>query len=161
MCPKNYSDEFSQDTRTLFERYYEQIKNDSGLEKIFLLNCLLGLVVIVFEKHKEVLDTIRLSYFSDFLPDSYKRLESGVLKVKKKQNYKATKSKDFVAKIRNGIAHQHIIANLDENGNWRTVTIKDFSDRGKNKDKPNFEITLTVEQLKGLAIAISELVPSS
>ena len=159
MCPKNYNEEFPKNTRKILETYYDSIKKDTGLEATFLLNCLLGLIVIVYEKNKDKLDNIKVSYFSDCLPDSYEYLNGSSIKTRKKEQYKDAKAKSFVKRIRDGIAHQHITANSDADENWISVTIKDFSNEGKNKGKENFVITISIEQLKRLAIAISELVP--
>ena len=41
------------------------------------------------------------------------------------------------------------------------MTIKDFSKEGKNNNKENFIIVISIEQLKHFAIAISKLVPEN
>ena len=153
MCSNNFADEFPVKTKELFEWYYEPIRDDTGLEVTFLINCLLGLVCSIYEKYegREELKYIKLDMFSDSLPDSFLRLSDKKLVTRTKDMYKKLEVGDFLKRIRDGIAHQHISVILDSNGKWDKITIQDIYHKSVN-----FEITLTIEQLKKLALKISE-----
>lgn len=162
MCPENYIDDLPANTRRLLNESFKYIEENIGLEVTFLMNCLLGLIDIVSEKHKDKMEGKSVSDFSKHLPKSFK----GHIKENDKKiieindsRFKEIRTEYFIRKLRNGICHQHIEA-FPKGGKWEYVTIKDFDVGRKNKGSQNFEITLTIEQLKSLAIAISELAPT-
>lgn len=172
--PKDYKKDFPKNTKILFSKYYEKIEKDSGLEVTFLMNCLLGLIVTVSEKHKEELKNIKISCFDENLPESFELSssdESSELIHRNKGYYNRLYASRFIRKLRNGISHQHItpLPEIDEDDSeqkWEKIKIEDFYiKKNKNGDVineiKNFEIILTIEQLKHLAIAISELVPEN
>lgn len=162
MCPENYIEDLPANTRRLLNETFKYIEENIGLEVTFLMNCLLGLVDVVSEKHKDKIKGKLVSDFSKHLPKNFK----GQINEKVKEfieindsQFKEIQAEYFIKKLRNGICHQHIEA-FPKDGKWESVIIKDFDVGKKNKDSQNFEITLTIEQLKNLAIAISELVPT-
>ena len=167
MCPEFYIDDLPFNTRRLVEECSSYIEETMGLEVTFLINCLLGLVVIVSEKHKDKIGSKKLSIFSSCLPDKFigTRYNYSRIDTIEKKDYCHISASYFISKLRNGISHQNIDGNKNVvNGNWESVTIKDFyveddEQHGIRKGDNNFQITIDIDQLKKLAIEISKLVP--
>jgi hypothetical protein len=134
----NYRKDIVERTKRLIETHYDCIKKTSQLEVTFLINCLLGLVVAVSENKKgkgKVKDKIFLQNIlkTEYLDKSYDW---------------------FLPKIRNAIAHQNIEPRNDsENKKWTGVKMWNWNEHNKKKD---FEIELTNEELKDLALKIAE-----
>lgn len=165
MCPESYIDDFPTNTRCLVEKCYDYIEKEEGYEVTFLMNCLLGLIDVVSEKHKDKIGDKNVSYFLSYLPDSFlitKRKSWECVEIKREE-YASVEAEHFIKKLRNSIAHQNVDAG-PKGARWEYVVLRDSYMRGDKvhcirKGDINFEIKLSISQLKALAIAISELVP--
>ena len=154
-----------------------QLDGDSR-EVTFLLNCLLGLVVAVSENisvsrilydnqidedfksnipHKVAFlrsGDIKKSYkedgnFTELLSKEQKVLTINI-EIKRHKNLSILTKLNFLTKIRNAIAHQHI-EGLNNSGEWVGVKLWNESDIGRN-----FEIEFEIQELKKFALYISE-----
>ena len=164
MCPESYIDDFPTNTRCLVEKCYDYIEKEEGYEVTFLMNCLLGLIDVVSEKHKDKIGRKKVSFFAEYLPETFNGTKTpwGEYTTIKKSDYNSINAEYFITKLRNSIAHQNIEAESDGE-RWGYVILKDFyvddKTKGSHGAVQNFEIKLSISQLKALAIAISELVP--
>jgi hypothetical protein len=160
---ENYPIDFVKRTRDLLINNFEQFK-DKDLEVTFLLNCLLGLIVSVSENKESN------SIFNEKMDDEFLKIlpEKIGFKIKDSTNYELVDintinieighreeltdwfKRDFISKIRNGIAHQHIEA-INEDGKW--VGVKLWNINNKLKD---FEIIFTIQEIKKLSLKIAE-----
>lgn len=166
--PKDYNKDFPKNTRNLFEGQYSNIAKTSGLEVTFLMNCLLGLIVIIFEKYEDLIKDKNLAEFSDYLPETFEMSDSNKSQKipRVKSNYNSINLRDFLKRMRDGIAHQNItpLPKVDEDDTttpWKSVEIKDiffWREDKEKKENENFNIIIEVDNLKKLAIAISDIV---
>jgi hypothetical protein len=160
----DYPKDFVKRTKELVSKHYECVETTSGLEVTFLINCLLGLVVAVVENGKAK----GLVKDKDFLKGISK---IGFLKKNTKENAEQTDliSKDkveievwhkeyldetygwFLHKMRNAIAHQHVDSQ-NENEKWVGVRMWNETNAGVT----DFEMELTNEELKDIAMGIAE-----
>ncbi len=153
--PKDkYDTEFIKRTQTLINGYHEKYTIT------LLLNCLLGLIILPneFKGRKG-----RKFTFLNQDIQSIKEIQ-GIIsknnflfnptKKKKGDGYVSDKKslKNFLKKIRNGIAHQQIEP-INENGEWKGVRIKDINDF--NNKNLELEIEFTIKELRDFAFFIS------
>jgi hypothetical protein len=163
---KNYKIEFVERTKDLLNDNFSDFKNKNK-EVTFLLNCLLGLIVIVSENEKKSNLTFNGKIDDDFLlnlpekigftiKDSSKNnltdgnLTQIITKIGHKNDLKKHNKIWFVNKLRNGIAHQNI-EGINDNGNW--IGLKLWN---TNNNSTDFEIVFTIDELKKLALKIAE-----
>ena len=173
-----YEIEFVERTKELIEKQYEKIRKIEQLEVTFLINCLLGLIVAVIENHKKE-TTFKGNVdglFADKIPDKvwyrkqdkrkdyYKilkdakdkdtpclikeRLYEFTIKTKSDLRGGYTKS-DFIAKLRNAIAHQNIFVG---NKDGQCETVRMWNERNGCVD---FEIEFTIAELREFALYIA------
>ena len=75
------------------------------------------------------------------------------------ENLNEVSMENFLKRLRDGISHQHITAHPSDGVHpWNSVTINDYYVSTGQPDFKNFEIELTIEQLKNIAIEISNLI---
>jgi hypothetical protein len=129
----DYQNEFVSRTKQLLECHFEAIKKESALEVTFLMNCLLGLVVLVAESNKGKGLIKDKTFLNDII----------------NKDLALEEYQWFLQKIRNAIAHQHIEPD-NNNGEWVGVKMWDERD-----NIMNFEIKLTNSRLKELALNIA------
>ena len=163
----NYRIDFIQRTREILEANYQSFE-DKDREVTFFLNCLLGLIVTISENEKRGKKVFKDNIDSDFLtliPDKVGFVESNRVdddltstdltelnvKVGHKNDLKGKSQLWFIKKIRNGIAHQNI-KGINEDEKWIGVRLWNTN----NASKKDFEIIFTIEELKSLAIALSD-----
>lgn len=167
MTPRNYPVDIVKRTKELIESQYQNIERQDSLEFTFLINCLLGLVVAVAEgdvkEFKKPIDDDFLSY----IPREIGFFKKGFVRVKNilenprietPQLYgwndlKGQSKEWFVGKLRNAIAHQHI-APIPEQEDVMWAGVKMWNE--PIDGIVDFEIHLTKEELKNLAIKIAE-----
>jgi hypothetical protein len=162
---EDYKIDFIKRTKEILEGGYKDFE-EKDREVTFLLNCLLGLVVGVSENEKrenrifqgniddsflklipEKIGFIEKSQYKNDLTN--KDLTTLDLLVRHKNDLKMKKKLWFINKIRNCIAHQNI-SGVNENGQW--IGVRLWNENSSMKD---FEIILTVEETKNLAIALA------
>jgi hypothetical protein len=127
-------------TKELLQNTYEEIKKTSQLEVSFLINCLLGLVVMVAESKKGK----GLVKDKEFLRNIRK------INIKYKESLAEKEYQWFLKKMRNAIAHQNIDP-INENGKWTGAKMWNETKDGIR----DFEISLTNTELKELALNIA------
>jgi len=175
MTPKNYNKDFVQNTIYVLNKNFESIKKQN-LEVTFLINCLTGLIITTHEKigtTKNTVFNMNLEELPNYnkLPSkrAYLNYNKGMTKLKdqlSKHNlldlignltidFDISDCSDmrlieFLNKIRNGIAHQHIEP-IDHNGQWEGIKFWNIKDKVNN-----FDTIFTVEELKDLSIFIAE-----
>ncbi len=163
----NYKVEFVRRTEKLLNESYNDFKS-KDLEVTFLLNCLLGLIVSVTENEKKSRQSFKGDIDDDFIsliPDnvgfiinklhSKSLVDKRVKKINSKIGHKSDLSSFsklwFINKLRNGIAHQHIEP-INKYGKW--VGVKLWNEYKNERD---FEIHLTIKQLRALALKIADI----
>lgn len=130
MMPKNYNLDFCKRSKELLETMYPETEK-KGLEFTFLINCLMGLVVIVKEKSNDGVFSKKISQteLGNLLPSHFQEM----------------KVKEFLRFLRNAIAHQDIEAIGDKE--WDAVKIKGNID---------LELSLEKDRLKEIAIFLAD-----
>lgn len=159
---ENYPLDFVKRTKELLQQNFSDFES-KDLEVTFLLNCLLGLIVNVSENKKSnsIFNTKIDKNFLSILPDKigfkikdsneYELIDTNEIRIKigHKEDLNILYKYEFITKLRNGIAHQHIDA-INEDGKW--VGVKLWNINNKLKD---FEIIFTIEELKKLSLKIA------
>ena len=162
----NYKIDFIQRTKEILKTNYQSFE-DKDREVTFFLNCLLGLIVTISENEKREKKVFKDNIDNEFLaliPDKIGFVESNRVdddltstdltelnvKVGHRNALKGKSQLWFINNIRNGIAHQNI-EGINENDKWVGVRLWNT-----NASKRDFEIIFTIEQLKQLAIVLSE-----
>jgi hypothetical protein len=146
----NYQKEFGKRTVEVLEKGFEPLKK-LGREVTFLMNCLLGTIVVISEKEDKRKKNNQPG--NNFLIGKIDETFLRTLGISTKQERIGKCKLKFIQNIRHGIAHQRIEA-LD-NGNadesvWSGVIIKnDYQGR-------NFEISFTIDELRNLAINLAK-----
>jgi hypothetical protein len=161
MSTTNYPKDFVKRTKNLIESHYEYIKTNSKLEVTFLINCLLGLIVVVAENNKEInisqiLNNIPKIGFLDKEASNTSTQElinrnEITITIKHKECLAKKGGQWFLTKLRNAIAHQNIEP-INEEGKWTGVKMWNKTNGGIK----DFEIELTNDELKELALNIAE-----
>jgi HEPN pEK499 p136 len=164
---ENYKIEFVQRTREILETDFIHFKSKDR-EATFLLNCLLGLVVLISENEKLTktvfkgrIDQDFLSFIPEKIGFAQKNIESSVDLTETERSQFAisvghkpellTKDKLwFINKIRNGIAHQNIEA-INQEKTWIGIRLWN-----EYQSKRDFEIIFTMEELKNFAISLAD-----
>ncbi|MDR0582476.1 MAG: hypothetical protein LBG31_05900 [Prevotellaceae bacterium] len=143
----NYQKEFVKRTVDLLERGYEPIKA-FGREATFLMNCLLGTIVIIAEQGKN--ETKRPS--NKFLRGVINMEFLSILGIPDKTKYLNKKKVWLIKNIRHGIAHQHIrafnAAGADNESHWEGVIIRN--------PQQNFIIEFRLEELRQFVINLAK-----
>jgi hypothetical protein len=159
----NYQKDFVERTKKLMENYYKCIEKEDELEVTFLINCLLGLVVVIAErgvtaakgliKDKDFLRTIKICFLNKKTNNMQCVIENNetTADVEHKETLGAYQYQWFLTKMRNAIAHQHIEP-INEDEKWKGVRMWNESANGIK----DFEIVLTSDELKNIAIGIAE-----
>jgi hypothetical protein len=163
---KNYKIDFVERTREVFLNDFDYFKS-KGREVTFLLNFLLGLIVTVNEvKGKNKAKKGKIEDLSEYIPDKIGFLKKGFeknhlkdslinsieIQIGHKDDISLQFDKqDFLLKIRNGIAHQHI-EGISRDGIWEKIRLWNV----KDSKIIDFEIIFTIEELKNLAIKIAD-----
>jgi hypothetical protein len=163
MTPKNYSIEFVERTKQVLE-ILEQKAKENNLEVTFLLNTLLGLIVMCSEKGKNIFNKkIDDDFIEKIIPQDIQITENITIEFKQGMDDKIERnitkkefliSKEqiwFIEKIRNGIAHQNIEPNPNGGEIWTHIRIYN-----KRNNKIDFGVTLSIDQLKKLALSIAD-----
>jgi len=162
---ENYRIDFIKRTKEILEGGYKDFE-EKDREVTFLLNCLLGLIVAVSENEKRENKIFKGNIDNSFLeliPESIGFIEKGQdendlankdltildVVVSHRTDLKRKKQLWFINKIRNCIAHQNV-QGVNENGKW--IGVRLWNENASMKD---FEIILTVEETKNLAIALA------
>lgn len=122
---KKIDPDFIERTLKLIEDYdiyckVENITEQKDLKFSLLINCLLWLIIFVYEqkepRFKEVLKE-KINEITEFneIYEKNSRLKQGIT------------LKEFLRHFRNGIAHTHIEAIIDEdwNANWKEIEFRD------------------------------------
>jgi hypothetical protein len=165
---ENYRIDFVKRTNEILKENFRNFKEEKDREVTFLLNCLLGLIVAISENEK-----IEKKVFNDNIDDDFlamipnkigfverDRVDDDLtnvnlvklnIKVGHKEDLKGKNKLWLINKIRNGIAHQNI-EGINENKRWIGVRLWNNT----NDSKKDFEIIFTIEELKNLAIALSD-----
>jgi hypothetical protein len=164
---KNYKIDFIKRTKEILEENFQNFE-EKDREVTFLLNCLLGLIVTISENEKTEKKVFKDNIDNDFLTmipnkigyvkrdrvdDDLTNVDLTELSVKvgHKKNLKGKNKLWLINKIRNGIAHQNI-EGINENDRWIGVRLWNNT----SASKKDFEIIFTIEELKNLAIALSD-----
>ncbi|MDX9694537.1 MAG: HEPN family nuclease [Bacteroidales bacterium] len=154
-------------TFEILNDHYPHFK-DKDREVTFLMNCLLGLIVAIFENEKMKRTILKGNIDEQFLsliPNKIGFLNSRdisenltsqdltqiSLNVHHKDNLSKKDKYWFVNKIRNSIAHQNI-EGINENGIW--VGVRMWNSYNNKKD---FEIVFQVDELKKFASELASL----
>lgn len=153
--PTEFDIEFIERTQQLIKEY--EGKN----EFTFLINCLLGLIILPNEFNKE----FQLKYLQVPLEDTAiinKCLKDSDIfifnptyfnkKKKKFSNEKKTLG-CFLRKLRNALAHISSTKPINENGRWIGIKVKDIN--RKNNYNVELELVLKYEQIKIISEFIS------
>lgn len=144
----NYSVEFPRRTLKLLQSF--EAKNiDYNLNVTFLMNCLLGLIVTAIEnsERRQLINGNVDDEMLSFLPDNVElKVANQNLKEYPKSVLKTRGKLATLKKLRNSIAHQHIVPH-NRNNNWVGVTLWNVHPR----DGMDFRIELTTAQLNSLA----------
>jgi hypothetical protein len=151
----NYQQEFSQRTVEVLEKGYELLKG-IGREVTFLMNCLLGTVVVISEKEDDKRENSEKQ--NEFLAGTIDEEFFRKLGIPIKTELIGQDKLRLITNIRHGIAHQHIEAKNDSctggadtiESNWSGVKIK--NDYQGN----NFEIEFGVTELRNFAINLTK-----
>ncbi len=163
----NYRIDFIKRTKEILEGNFQSFE-EKDREVTFLLNCLLGLIVTISENEKRRKKVFKDNIGNDFLalvPDKVGFVEKDqtdndltnsnltVLNVKvgHKKDLRGKSELWLINKLRNGIAHQNI-EGVNENDKWVGVRLWNTN----NDSKKDFEILFMIEELKSLAIALSD-----
>jgi hypothetical protein len=144
----NYQKEFGKRTVEVLEKGFEPLKK-LGREVTFLMNCLLGTIVVISEKENKRNDLTRNSFLAGTIDETFFR----TLGIPIKQEWIDKGKLELIKNIRHGIAHQRIEAldNGDTNESvWEGVIIKN------DHQRRNFEITFTINELRNLAINLAK-----
>lgn len=140
---KNYNKEFTERTKKLLDEYYDKIEQEKGYEFTFLMNCLLGLVVVIKENYDDSDEK-----FQKFLDKKLNEIEElKYIFPKEKKNLSLS---EFLRLLRNGIAHQNVEP-TNERGIWERVNFYNISGKGKR----NFEVVFTQEELRKFALFLA------
>ncbi len=160
-------------------KYFSDERFDGDSREVtFLLNCLLGLIVSVLEDDtvsKVMYGNFIDNDFKKYIPNKVAFIENTDMKnafkeggkfialldvehkkvvidvkIKKYEDLNSISKINFLKKIRNAIAHQHIDG-VNKSGKWVGVKLWNELDIGRN-----FEIEFTIKELKKLAISISD-----
>lgn len=164
---KKYKIDIINRTSEILDKHYPYFK-DNDREVTFLMNCLLGLIIAIFEnekkKRKFLIGNIDHNFLT-LIPDKIGFINSRDItddltnqdltqisvNVRHKDHLSIKDKYWFVNKLRNGIAHQNI-EGINENGKWAGVRIWN-----ENNDKKDFEIIFQIDELKAFAIGLSNL----
>jgi hypothetical protein len=147
----NYQKEFGKRTVEVLEKGYEYLKT-LGREVTFLMNCLLGTIVVISQNEDDKKQTKqrRNSFLVGTIDEEFLR----TLGIPVKRALIGENKLKFIENIRHGIAHQHIEAvngSSDTNeSDWLNVVIKNDY-QGKD-----FEIKFEVEELRNFAINLAK-----
>ena len=163
---ENYSIQFVERTKLLLERL-EGKAHEEGLDVTFMLNTLLGLIVLCSEEGEDVFTkNIDDEFIERVIPPNIKIVESTEIsftedldkvhevKISKRKFLKSKKQYWYIKNLRNGIAHQNIITDSDGSRYWSHITIQNKK-KGKT-GKINFEVRLSITELKNLANTIAD-----
>jgi hypothetical protein len=145
----NYQREFGQRTVEVLENGYTRLQ-ELGREVTFLMNCLLGTIVVISEKEHDRTEAARNSFLVGVINQEF----LDVLGIPAKRELINKDKLEFIANVRHGIAHQHIEAknadNEDNETTWSGVIIRN------NYRNNNFEIQFTVNELRDFAINLAK-----
>lgn len=149
MLPQNYHKEFTERTKKLLEKYYNLEKREEGYEFTFLMNCLLGLVVVIKENDENISKD-----FQNFLDTHIGDMTEIPTNITLKEDLEneTLLLKDFLRLLRNGIAHQNVEPTKKENI-WAGVKFYNLNNGGKGKI--NFEVVFTQEELRKFALFLA------
>lgn len=157
METNNYSEDIVKRTIELLQTRFDDIAQQDELEVTFLMNCLLGLIVTVVENKKErkqlftgTVDAELVGFFSEIKMLENKQLVNVDCQTPKLLKYGKLQ---FMKNIRHAIAHQNIVP-INNDKRWTGVKMWNSPYPYMEKDK-NFEIEITVEKLKDLAIKVA------
>lgn len=160
-----YNKEFTERTKKLLDEYYDKIEQEKGLEFTFLMNCLLGLIVITKEKANGQFATFLRNKLTDKeMEENIPHSVFGVDFKKSKKDLANTKQISFDVKnireeinlakflnsLRNAIAHQNVDT-IAENGTWERVVFYNVD----NNHIRNFEVVFTQEELRKFALFLA------
>ncbi|MDR0619699.1 MAG: hypothetical protein LBG17_07375 [Bacteroidales bacterium] len=167
----DYKKEFGTRTVEVLEKGYRPLTT-LGREVTFLMNCLLGTIVVISQKEDDRKKAARaveeakieenktkaakvveeVGVRNSFLDGEINEDFFNKLDIPVKQVLNVDDRLDFISNIRHGIAHQHIKEKNgmnDKNENtWKGVIIK-------NPDQ-NFEIEFTTDELRKFAINLAK-----
>jgi HEPN pEK499 p136 len=164
---RNYKVEFVKRTREILKTEFEHFKLKDR-EATFLLNCLLGLVVLISENEKLTKTAFKGRIDQDFLgliPEKIGFAQQGIepsvdltetkisqfaISVGHKLELLTKDKLWFINKIRNGIAHQNIEA-INQEKTWIGIRLWN-----EYQSKRDFEIIFTMEELKNFAISLAD-----
>ena len=163
----NYRIDFIKRTKEILEGNFQSFR-EKDREVTFLLNCLLGLIVTISENEKRRNKVFKGNSDTGFLtviPEKIGFVENDQadtdltnteltelnVKVGHKNDLKRKSKLWLINKLRNGIAHQNI-EGVNENDKWVGVRLWNTN----NESKKDFEIIFMIEELKSLAIALSD-----
>ncbi|MFD1261712.1 HEPN family nuclease [Entomomonas asaccharolytica] len=146
----NIKIDFISRTKDILNNLQERTENDVTL----LLNCCLGLLALPSQIHSG--ESLYQDIFNKNLEDIFNDYPHWGLKkcfIKKLPDNKEYKLKDLIRRIRNGICHFHIEAICVDSNIIEKLNIKD---RYNNNPSFDFEIELSVTQLKKFAIKLAD-----
>lgn len=163
----NYKIDIIKRTSEILNTHYPHFE-DNDREVTFLMNCLLGLIIAIFENERvsrKILKGNIDDNFLSFIPDKLgflnaRNLSDDLTNIDLTQIYINVQHKDklhlkdkywFVNKLRNGIAHQNI-QGINDNGKWAGVRIWNI-----NNDKKDFEIIFQIIELKTFVNKLAEM----
>lgn len=150
---KEYEIEFPSRTIHLLESFRNG-HIDYKYDVTLLMNCLLGLIVVAVENsdREKLMPGLVDKGLLSVLPKKVKVIRglNGLTEVDSIYLSKLNKI-EFLKKLRNGIAHQHI-KGLNDHGIWAGIKLWNINNIGVI----NFEMTLTTQELYSLAKYIAE-----
>lgn len=162
---KNYNKEFTERTKKLLDEYYDKIEQEKGYEFTFLMNCLLGLIVIAKEKansefgkflkkkltDKEIEENVPHSIFGvDFKKSKKDLSNTQKISFDIKNIREEINLEKFLNSLRNAIAHQNVDT-IAENRIWKKVVFYNV-----NGEIRNFEVVFTQEELRKFALFLAD-----
>lgn len=163
--PENYKIDFVKRTKQLLDDNFDYFKSKDR-EVTFLLNCLLGLIIAVNEvKGSNKAKKGNIEDLFEYIPDKIGFLKKGFeeqhltdklinsieIQIGHKKDINLYDKQQFLSKIRNGIAHQHI-ESISYDDIWEEVRLWNV----KDSKIIDFEIIFTIEELKQFAIKIAD-----
>lgn len=167
---KYYSIDFVKRTQVLLKDLSSKAK-ELELDVTFLINTLLGLIVLCSEEGAEIFnEKIDEEFILKVIPENIEIFESTKINFTgnfddkinielSKKEFLLNQTKHwYIKKLRNGIAHHNIEIHSEpseRNGAWSHVTI--FNTKDSKKGKIDFKIKLSINELYNLAMEISNI----
>lgn len=164
---ENYPFDIVVRTKRIINESYNYFEK-KDLEVSLLMNCLLGLIVVVSE-NKKLFNSIfpgKIDQsFSHYIPDKIGYIIQGNpdkninllsdnsidIPILHKGDFNKVNKTQFIKLIRNGIAHQNI-EGINDKGKWKGIRIWNLT----RYETKNFEVVFTTDEIKQLSLYIAD-----